>query len=76
MWRVLCVIKKPRGRGGHSPRWAAVAKKIIIIIIYLSQLPQNRQENKQYTYKHNIEAPFYNRCCSGKAVLRTVRVYL
>jgi hypothetical protein len=24
----LCVIKKPRGRGGHSPRWAAELDKI------------------------------------------------
>jgi hypothetical protein len=23
------VIKKPRGRGGHSPRWAAKPEKII-----------------------------------------------
>jgi hypothetical protein len=30
-----CVIKKPRERGGHSPCWAAVAEKIIIIIIKL-----------------------------------------
>jgi hypothetical protein len=28
----LCVITKPRGRGGHSPRWAAEPEKIIIII--------------------------------------------
>jgi hypothetical protein len=28
----LCVIKKPRGRGGHSPRWAAEPEKIIIVI--------------------------------------------
>jgi hypothetical protein len=26
----LSVIKKPRGRGGHSPRWAAEPEKIII----------------------------------------------
>jgi hypothetical protein len=25
------VIKKPRERGGHSPRWAAEPEKIIII---------------------------------------------
>jgi hypothetical protein len=31
--RQLCVIKKPRGRGGHSPRWAAEPEKIIITII-------------------------------------------
>jgi hypothetical protein len=24
----LCVIKKPRRRGGHSPRWAAEPEKI------------------------------------------------
>jgi hypothetical protein len=24
-----CVIKKPRGRGDHSPRWAAEPEKII-----------------------------------------------
>jgi hypothetical protein len=27
----LCVITKLRGRGGHSPRWAAEPEKIIII---------------------------------------------
>jgi hypothetical protein len=26
--RVLCAIKKPRGRGGHSPSWAAEPEKI------------------------------------------------
>jgi hypothetical protein len=26
----LCVIKKPRERGGHSPRWAAEPEKIIM----------------------------------------------
>jgi hypothetical protein len=31
LWRVLCVITKPRDRGGHSPRWAAEPEKIIII---------------------------------------------
>jgi hypothetical protein len=25
----LCVTKKPRERGGHSPRWAAEPEKII-----------------------------------------------
>jgi hypothetical protein len=29
----LWLIKKPRERGGHSPRWAAEPEKIIIIII-------------------------------------------
>jgi hypothetical protein len=29
------VIRKPRGRGGHSPRWAAEPEKIIIIIIII-----------------------------------------
>jgi hypothetical protein len=24
-----CVTKKPRERGGHSPRWAAESEKII-----------------------------------------------
>jgi hypothetical protein len=28
----LCVIKKPRGRGGHNPRWAAESEKLIMII--------------------------------------------
>jgi hypothetical protein len=38
----LCVIKKLRGRGGHSPRWAAepemmmmMMMMIIIIIIII-----------------------------------------
>jgi cell division protein FtsL len=26
------VIKKPRERGGHSPRWAAKLEKILIMI--------------------------------------------
>jgi uncharacterized membrane protein len=29
------MIKKPRGRGGHSPRWAAKPEIIIIIIIII-----------------------------------------
>jgi hypothetical protein len=29
------VIKKPRERGGHSPRWATEPEKIIIIIIII-----------------------------------------
>jgi hypothetical protein len=29
------VIKKPRERGGHSPRWAAEPEKIIVIIIII-----------------------------------------
>jgi hypothetical protein len=29
------LIKKPRGRGGHSPRWATAPEKIIIIIIII-----------------------------------------
>jgi hypothetical protein len=28
-------IKKPRERGGHSPRWAAEPEEIIIIIIII-----------------------------------------
>jgi hypothetical protein len=31
----LCVITKPRERGGHSPRWAAEPEKIILIISML-----------------------------------------
>jgi hypothetical protein len=31
----LCVIKKPRERGGHSQRWAAEPEKTIIIIIII-----------------------------------------
>jgi hypothetical protein len=33
LWRSLCVIKKPRGRGGHNTHWAAVPKMIIIIMV-------------------------------------------
>jgi hypothetical protein len=29
------VIKKPRGRGGHSPRWVAVPEKIMVIILII-----------------------------------------
>jgi hypothetical protein len=31
----LCVITKPRGRGGHSPHWAAEPEKIITITIII-----------------------------------------
>jgi hypothetical protein len=31
----LCVIKKPRERGNHSPRWAAEPERIIMIIIII-----------------------------------------
>jgi hypothetical protein len=34
----LCVIKKPRERGGHSPRWAAEPQKIIINNIYVLRI--------------------------------------
>jgi hypothetical protein len=27
LWRIVCVIKKPRERGGHSPRWAGEPDK-------------------------------------------------
>jgi hypothetical protein len=34
LWRVvMCVIKKPREQGGHSPRWDSVPEKIIMIMI-------------------------------------------
>jgi hypothetical protein len=35
---LLCVIKKRRERGGHSPHWAAEPEIIIIIIISLLQI--------------------------------------
>jgi hypothetical protein len=31
----LCVNKKPRGRGGHSPRWAAEPEMMMLIIIII-----------------------------------------
>jgi hypothetical protein len=31
---LLCVIKKPRGQGGHSPHWAAVPEKLIITELF------------------------------------------
>jgi hypothetical protein len=36
------VIKKPRERGGHSPRWAAEREKIIIIIMLNLQESSDR----------------------------------
>jgi hypothetical protein len=45
----LCVIKKPRGRGGSSPRWAAEPEMmmmmmiIIIIIIIIMKLEKLRE---------------------------------
>jgi hypothetical protein len=30
----LCVIKKPRGRGGHNPRWAAEPEKTITEFVH------------------------------------------
>jgi hypothetical protein len=53
------VIKKPRGRGGHSPHWAAAPEKIIIIIIIIIislNISQNekclgkRKENEEASY--------------------------
>jgi hypothetical protein len=32
------VIKKPRGRGGHSPRWAAEPEKILILIMMMMMM--------------------------------------
>jgi hypothetical protein len=31
----LCVIKKPRGRGGHSPRWAAEPEMIMMMMMII-----------------------------------------
>jgi hypothetical protein len=28
-----CVITKPRGRGGHSPRWAAVSEMMMMMMV-------------------------------------------
>jgi hypothetical protein len=39
----LCVITKPRERGGHSPRWAAVPEKITINNVFRSRNYQCRQ---------------------------------
>jgi hypothetical protein len=36
----LCVIKKPRERGCHNPRWTAEPEKIIIIIIICKDCKQ------------------------------------
>jgi hypothetical protein len=37
----LCVIKKPRERGGHSPRWAKSQRNWqIIILLYIVILDQ------------------------------------
>jgi hypothetical protein len=40
------VIKKPHERGGHSPRWAAVPEKIIIIITLILCSNNESIENK------------------------------
>jgi hypothetical protein len=30
LWRVVVWSRKPRGRGGHSPRWAAEPEKRLL----------------------------------------------
>jgi hypothetical protein len=47
----LCVIKKPRERGGHSPRCAAGPEKInifILIVIYLRKMPIDINNNHRH----------------------------
>jgi hypothetical protein len=40
-------MKKLSGRKGHSPHWAALPEKIIIIIIINSQEELEREEMKE-----------------------------
>jgi hypothetical protein len=49
----LSVIKKPRERGGHSPRWAGEPAKIIIITIIISSF------NKQVLHISNVYTFYY-----------------
>jgi hypothetical protein len=53
----LCVITKTRERGGHSPRWAAEPEKIIIIIIKIKVIEENK-----LTYKALITHVYFHRC--------------
>jgi hypothetical protein len=56
------VIKKPHGRGGHSPCWAAKPEKIIII-------NNNNNNNNDNNNNNNSIAYYTSRlygitCCS------------
>jgi hypothetical protein len=51
----LCVIKKPRGRGGHSPRWAAVPEKINNNCIHLVILRSTNYERNSYNLKRSVK---------------------
>jgi hypothetical protein len=55
----LCVIKKPRGRGGHSPCWAAEPEKIIIIIIIIITHTNSRPLHfKAYLMRSQLSSNF------------------
>lgn len=47
MCRSLCVIKKVRERGGHSPRWGAETEKIIIIHLYVNNVKEIRNISEE-----------------------------
>jgi hypothetical protein len=54
----LCEIKKPRERGGHSPRWAAEPEKLIIIIIIIKVKFSPEQAMKAQRGSIGIALPF------------------
>jgi hypothetical protein len=62
LWCVLCVIKKPRGHGGHSPCWAAVPQKIIIIIIIIIIKAANDNLIKSHHSLSNVVCSKVHHC--------------
>jgi hypothetical protein len=51
----LCVIKKPRGRGGYSQRWAAVSAKMMMIIIIVMIITISRRYEVKVATKLQVQ---------------------
>jgi hypothetical protein len=64
----LCVIRKPRGRGGHSPRWSAEPEKIITRCVLGYTMSSGISTCETTNSCHY--------CCQQKDIFRAVAVSL
>jgi hypothetical protein len=74
----LCVIKKPRERGGHSPRWAAGPEKIINNNLYMccvsSDWVLQDHSVRNVVYMRNKLMLEHSRCCTGQITIEDIDI--
>jgi hypothetical protein len=73
----LCVIKKPRGRGGHSRRWAAKPEKQTFFIISCSVfLSLFRTKVVEEIKTHTLRSYFFRKFCLLWDLVTYLLIYL